>query len=166
MTEIEKYIKNSLKILNIDESKISNKIIIEYNKLNKIIYNYKLIVIYETHKRDISHYVLVKTQNNLFQYQEWKGNTPTNLSIKKIVNIESIIDANNIITSFVKDSYYNSPINFCNMKKLSEDKENFDDNYKKYDKFYYMGLYSKYDKEVIKMYVKKKDYEYEYLSIA
>jgi len=141
MSEINSYITESLDLLNLNNFKfIENNLIIDFNKNNKIVYNYEYIENYQTSKK-ITHYILVLNQDKNFQYQEWYGNIDNNLKMIKSQNINTIIEANDIITSFIRDTYYDSPINYKQMIKISQDEKSFYDNYKKYNDYFYIGFY-------------------------
>lgn len=144
MNKIEDYIKLSLEIINKNNNNFcDNNIIKNYNKKNIIFYYYETITKdMDINKIEYDICVLVK-KDKFFEYQEWYcKNIKSKIFIKNNIIIENLKIASDIIQTFVKDSYYDSPIKFLNMKKIDESYEEFLENYKKYDDYFYMGIFN------------------------
>lgn len=137
MSEIYDHIINISKILDIRL----------YNK--PLIYDYKI-----THMKDndivsIIHHMIYKRGNIITYELKIKGKETT----YKNIELKTIKQVNDIFCNFIRDSYYDSPILFNNLKKKEDVK--FKDFYKKKPSYFYMGLYENNNNEISRIYVRK-----------
>ena len=185
---LKEYIKHSLKVIGkdkcndlyiIDNEQINNatNTIIDYNKDNIILYSY-CITTSCPDKIECSIHILGSSTNDTFEYQEWEtvdyldGSEITYFMTRKDV-INTILQANQIITSFVRDTYYDSPINYYKYTRLPEIQEIFTKHYDIHEDCLYMGLYTNkvLGDTTYRIYIKKKEIEdgysnqYEYIVI-
>ena len=72
----------------------------------------------------------------------------------KIVELKTMKQVNDIFCNFIRDSYYDSPILFNNLKKIEDDE--FIDFYKKKPSYFYMGLYKNdSSRDLYRVYVRR-----------
>ena len=82
----------------------------------------------------------VLNKNNILVFQKYLER-PSGIYELQNYDINSEQDIHNIYTKFIKDSYYDSPINFLNLKKYDETESEFKKVYNNNQTYFYMGKY-------------------------
>ena len=77
-------------------------------------------------------------RNDIFVYLYTETKYPEHTRYSEIKTKKDVYD---IFIEFVKDSYYDSPILFSNLKRIIENNTDFESYYNKHPTYFYMGLY-------------------------
>lgn len=103
-----------------------------------LIYEYKITTYYYDDIVSIIHHQIQKIGNDITYVLKTSENDTIT---EKSVELKSIRLVNDIFCNFVRDSYYDSPILFNNLKKIEEDNDTFINYYRAKPGYFYMGVY-------------------------
>ena len=124
------------------------------------IYNYSTKIYIDDILDNYIQYKIMKIDNAFFySYTESKYIEKT-----KYYELKNVKDVHDIFINFVRDSYYDSPILFCNLERVVDN--NFEEHYEKHRGYFYMGTYKNRNSDDLKLiYVRKNKKEvcYEYI---